>query len=157
MFFKLDHILIWPYTLMQSYLKPLIIEITYKRTSTLFMLKLGGRILSVSAKCYVTVLLNHGWGWKISLQWAVWSNVSNGKWAFIKTKQKNARLIRALQTSWGGIFIGELPYAFYPPSFPCRFGVWVCGHNEEPSNGRGIPSLPLAPLPGGHWGSPAAG
>lgn len=50
----------------------------------------------------------------------------------------------------------ELPYAFFPP-FSCRFGIWVCGHNEEPPDGGGIPSLPLAPLSRGHWGSPAAG
>lgn len=46
---------------------------------------------------------------------------------------------------------------FFPCSFPFRFGLWVCGHNEEPSDGRGLPSLPLAPLPRGCWGSPAAG
>lgn len=51
---------------------------------------------------------------------------------------------------------GELPYVFFPP-FSCRFGIWVCGHNEEPSDGRGIPSLSLAPVSRGHWGSPAAG
>lgn len=57
----------------------------------------------------------------------------------------------------GEIFTGELPDTFCPPSFPRRLGVWVRGHNEEPSDGRGIPSLPLAPLPGGRWSSPAAG
>lgn len=56
------------------------------------------------------------------------------------------------------VFVGELPYAFFfPCSFPFRFGLWVCGHDEEPSDGRGLPSLPLAPLPRGRRGSPAAG
>lgn len=68
---------------------------------------------------------------------------------------ENACLIKHCRLAGGDT--GELPYVFFPPSFSHRFGIWVCGHNEEPSNGRGIPSLPLAPLPGGCWGSPAAG
>lgn len=68
---------------------------------------------------------------------------------------KSACLIEHCRLAGGDT--GQLPYVFVPPSFSCRFGIWVCGHNEEPSDGRRIPSLPLAPLSGGHWGSPAAG
>lgn len=80
--------------------------------------------------------------------------MSNRKQACIKTME-NACLIEHCGLAGGDT--GELSYVFFPPSFSCRFGLWVCGHNEEPSDGRGIPSLPLAPVPGRHWRSPAAG
>lgn len=84
----------------------------------------------------------------------LWSNVSNRKQTSIKTME-NACRIEHCRLAGGDA--GELAYVFFPPSFSCRFGIWVCGHDEEPSDGRGIPSLPLAPLSRGHWGSPAAG
>lgn len=77
-----------------------------------------------------------------------------GKQTSIQTME-NACLMSTVELAGGGT--GELPYVFFPPSFSCRFGIWVCGHNEEPSDGGGLPSLPLAPLSRGHWGSPAAG